>query len=187
MSTRRGVPRHWGANYSESSPSNEVSDSLNNSLPLEYAIKNVAPVGVREIAEKDAHMLAGLADAGFQTTLGPGDAGILYKTFVNFGGYYINKGTAQLIVDRKVPVRRDGIASFTPYGCDLRRRYRGCRRHRRVSNWVPEHAINCSGGFLDARVHRIYGRVERDHARNSRTRGNWPQIGASRAIESGVD
>lgn len=116
MSTRHGVPRQWGANYSESSPPNDIADSLNNSLPLAYMIRNVAPLAVREIAEKDSEMLAGLADAGFHTTLGPGDAGILYKTFVNFGGYYIDKGAAQLIIDRKFPVRRDGIASFTPSG-----------------------------------------------------------------------
>lgn len=116
VSTKHGVPTQWGANYSESGPPIDIADSLNNSRPLEFLLRYVAPPAVRGLAEKDAEMLAGLADAGFQTTLGPGDGGILYKTFVNFGGYYIDKGAAQLIIDRKIPVRRDGIASFTPSG-----------------------------------------------------------------------
>ena len=91
MSTRHGVPATWQALYSETSPPMEIADSLGGSWPLEFFMENW-PHAVRAVAQQDKELLDGLEAAGFRTTLGPGDAGLLFLSLTSGGSYYIDNG-----------------------------------------------------------------------------------------------
>jgi cation diffusion facilitator CzcD-associated flavoprotein CzcO len=115
MSTRHGVPMTFGEYYSETSPPDEISDSLGGSLPLSFMMENW-PHAVRAIAEQDRDMIAGLKEAGFEWYAGPGDAGLLYLSLHKGGGYYIDNGAADLIITGKIAVQRGCIERFTRHG-----------------------------------------------------------------------
>jgi cation diffusion facilitator CzcD-associated flavoprotein CzcO len=118
MSTRHGVPMTFGEYYSENSPPADISDSLGGSLPLSFMMENW-PHAVRAIAEQDRDMIAGLKEAGFEWYAGPGDAGLLFLSLHKGGGYYIDNGAADLIINGKIAVRRGSIARFTKHGVVL--------------------------------------------------------------------
>lgn len=65
-------------------------------------------------AEKDT--LDGLRKAGFQLDFGPDGAGIARAYFTAGGGYYIDVGCSQLIIDGKIKVKHSpkGITEFGP-------------------------------------------------------------------------
>lgn len=119
MSTRHGVPATWGALFSETSPPQEIADTLAASLPISYMLEKMAPELVRAVAEQDREMLDGLEAAGFHTSLGPGDAGILYLSTAKGGSYYIDNGAAELIIQGKIAVEHGTIDRFTEAGVVL--------------------------------------------------------------------
>ena len=55
---------------------------------------------------RDATLLHGLAAAGFATDSGPDAAGLYMKYLSRGGGYYIDVGTSQLIVDKKIKIEQ---------------------------------------------------------------------------------
>ena len=118
MSSRHGVPATWRALYSETAPPDEIADSIGGSFPLEYYMEQW-PQAVRAVAAQDKELLDGLAAAGFRTTLGPGDAGLLYLSLHKAGSYYIDNGTCDLIITGKIAVRHGTISRFTRHGVVL--------------------------------------------------------------------
>ena len=114
VSTSNGL-RAAGALYGESAPPVDDADLLLNSLPWHLFLKEVAPAEVRRVAKLDAEMLAGLNQAGFRTTLGPGDTGLAGSAWGG-RGYYIDKGACQLIIDGKIKIQPGEITSYTPDG-----------------------------------------------------------------------
>lgn len=51
-------------------------------------------------------MLEGLTKAGFKLDAGPGDSGMFMKYFHRGGGYYIDVGASQLIIDGKIKIKQ---------------------------------------------------------------------------------
>lgn len=70
----------------------------------------------RRIATVDQETLDGLRRAGFQLDFGPDGAGITRAYFTRGGGYYIDVGCSQLIIDGKIKVKHSpqGITRFGP-------------------------------------------------------------------------
>jgi hypothetical protein len=68
------------------------------------------------IADADKELIDGLEDAGFSTTLGPDDKGMMYMALVKGGGYYIDKGAGQLIIDKEIRLQRGELDHFTETG-----------------------------------------------------------------------
>lgn len=68
----------------------------------------------QRIAAAEKETLEGLRRAGFQLDFGPDGAGIARAYFTRGGGYYIDVGCSQLIIDGKIKVKHspDGISSF---------------------------------------------------------------------------
>lgn len=60
----------------------------------------------RRIAALDADLLSGLENAGFRTDFGDGGSGMLMKYYRHGGGYYIDVGTSQLIIDGRIKVKQ---------------------------------------------------------------------------------
>jgi putative flavoprotein involved in K+ transport len=115
LSQRNGVPIFHGTYYSENSPRVHEADLLASSMPMALVSKTI-PVATRMIADADQEMIDRLHDIGFETWLGKGDAGMMDLGLVRGGGYYIDKGCAQLLIDGKIDFRRGTIDHFTPTG-----------------------------------------------------------------------
>ncbi|MGL5857280.1 MAG: flavin-containing monooxygenase, partial [Angustibacter sp.] len=118
LSQRHGIPAFHGAYYGESSPPIEEADLLANSMPLQLAF-NLAPYVTDMIATSDADMLENLERSGFATTPGPSRTGMMHATYTRAGGYYIDKGAAQLIIDHKIAVRHGEVVALTADGAVL--------------------------------------------------------------------
>lgn len=71
------------------------------------------------IAEEDREYLEGLEKVGFAVTLGPSGGGVTELALERAGGYYFDKGCAQLIIDGDVEVKRGLIAEFAESGLRL--------------------------------------------------------------------
>lgn len=119
ISQENGIPVIFGANFTQSGPPTEYADLLASATPwpqvLEFAVE-----GTKEIAAKDAELLAGLDAVGFKRNDGPDGTGLMGYAVARGGGYYINVGCSELIADRKVHlVQGSGLAEFTPNGVRL--------------------------------------------------------------------
>ena len=102
--------------YSEDGPDVEDADLLLHSFPTPVLKANQISVAAKQ-AEHDKELLAGLAKAGFRTDAGPDGAGLFIKYFQRGGGYYIDVGASQLIVDGKIKVKGgQEIQRVTPNG-----------------------------------------------------------------------
>lgn len=69
-------------------------------------LKRLHVDATKEIARRDAKLLDGLTKAGFRVDAGPEDSGLFMKYFQRGGGYYIDVGASQLIVDGKIKVKQ---------------------------------------------------------------------------------
>ena len=71
-------------------------------------------------AEHDEKTLTGLEKAGFKLDRGPMDAGLTAKYFQRGGGYYIDVGASQLIIDGKIKVVQGReVSAVLPHGLQL--------------------------------------------------------------------
>ncbi|KAJ8117770.1 hypothetical protein ONZ43_g4127 [Nemania bipapillata] len=105
--------------YYEGSPPVEQADLLSWCAPMDIAKAGHADMHKLQVAA-DKEILDGLNKAGFKTDKGPMDCGLFYKYLQRGGGYYIDVGTSQLIIDGKVKVKHGhGIEEILPTGLRL--------------------------------------------------------------------
>jgi hypothetical protein len=91
--------------YDENGPPTEDADLWLWGLPAE--LLKTQQIGVTKLEnEHDKATLDGLERAGFKVDKGPDGAGLLQKYFQRGGGYYIDVGASQLIVDGKIKVKQ---------------------------------------------------------------------------------
>jgi hypothetical protein len=69
-------------------------------------IKRLHQDVTKKIAKQDKDLLEGLTKAGFALDEGPDNAGMFMKYFQRGGGYYIDVGASQLIVDGKIKIKQ---------------------------------------------------------------------------------
>ena len=105
--------------YDEDGPPTEDADLLLWSMPS--AIMKAQQIKVTKLQnEHDKELLDGLRAAGFQIDNGPMNAGLLMKYYQRGGGYYIDVGASQLIIDRKIKVKQgQEIAQILPHGIEF--------------------------------------------------------------------
>ncbi|KAJ7752730.1 hypothetical protein DFH07DRAFT_516852 [Mycena maculata] len=116
MTTKNGWRILMDGVYSENAPPTDVVDRLNASYPMRL-MEFLAPRKTLEIAEADKELLDGLRKRGFRLNLGYKDAGFSLAVWENAGGYYLDVGTSQLIVDGNIKLKNDSpIERFTPGG-----------------------------------------------------------------------
>lgn len=117
LSAKKGLLMLHSGTYEEGGPPTEDCDVSSQSMPIpvQFAI-NVFTANAIKTVDKDT--LDGLAKAGFQLDFAEDGSGIYRKYITRGGGYYIDVGCSQLIIDGKVKVRANpgGIKSFTPDG-----------------------------------------------------------------------
>ncbi|KAI0697450.1 FAD/NAD(P)-binding domain-containing protein [Cytidiella melzeri] len=117
MTTKEGMPRLMKGVYWEDGPPVEVADLIDNSLPIPYR-KMIHTRIAKDIAEADKELLDGLRKVGFQLTMGEDDSGFLILALLRAGGYYLDVGASQLIIDGKIKLKAGsgGIKEFTKDG-----------------------------------------------------------------------
>ncbi|KAJ6539575.1 hypothetical protein B0H19DRAFT_1213485 [Mycena capillaripes] len=116
MTTKNGWRILMDGVYSENAPPVDVADRLNASYPNRLT-ELLAPRKTLEIAEADKDLLDGLRKRGFRLNLGYKNAGFSLAVWENAGGYYLDVGTSQLIVDGKIKLKNDSlIERFTANG-----------------------------------------------------------------------
>ncbi|GBE78965.1 FAD/NAD-binding domain-containing protein [Sparassis crispa] len=102
--------------YSENNPT-DYADHLNASFPLAVSRQLHQRVFPYLAATVDKDILEGLKRVGFATNLGPDNAGMLVLLYSRGGGYYVETGAAQDIIDGKIKLKSGGsLESFTETG-----------------------------------------------------------------------
>ncbi|KAJ6095534.1 hypothetical protein N7486_006280 [Penicillium sp. IBT 16267x] len=91
--------------YDEAAPPTEDADTYLMSVPLELFKWQQTKI-TEAVNQNDAKTLEGLAKAGFQVDRGPMEAGLMMKYYQRGGGYYIDVGGSQLIIDGKLKVKQ---------------------------------------------------------------------------------
>ncbi|KAI0889768.1 FAD/NAD(P)-binding domain-containing protein [Annulohypoxylon maeteangense] len=105
--------------YREGGPPTEEADLLTWGKPGEVYKAIQFDLNERQQVQ-DKDILEGLNKAGFKTDRGPMNAGLWTKYLQRGGGYYIDVGTSQLIIDGKVKVKHGlGISEILPHAVKL--------------------------------------------------------------------
>lgn len=89
---------------------------MNSSFPnaiVKLLHQRVTPM----IAEADRDILDGLRKVGFKLNMGEDGSGLLQLIWKKIGGYYLDVGASQKIIDGKIKLKADGhISRFTSTG-----------------------------------------------------------------------
>jgi cation diffusion facilitator CzcD-associated flavoprotein CzcO len=102
--------------YDETGPPVEDADLFFHSIP-NPVLKGIHVAVTAAQNKHDAKLLEGLTKAGFKLDQGPDDAGLFMKYFQRGGGYYIDVGASQLIVDGKIKIKQgQEIDEILPHG-----------------------------------------------------------------------
>lgn len=119
ISSKAILELQLGGLYSEGGPPTEEADLVSWSAPGE--VLKTVNADVNEIQQGfDRDLLEGLNRAGFRTDRGPMNSGMFMKYLQRGGGYYIDVGTSQLIIDGKIKAHHGaGIQEILPHGVKL--------------------------------------------------------------------
>ncbi|KAL9036452.1 MAG: hypothetical protein Q9180_004293, partial [Flavoplaca navasiana] len=116
MSSKNGLDVLLGGLYEEGGPQTEDADVMFMSIP-NAMLKRMHQDATAEISRRDEKILEGLEKAGFKLDNGPDDAGFFMKYFQRGGGYYIDVGCSQLIIDGKIKIKQgQEIEEVKPHG-----------------------------------------------------------------------
>jgi hypothetical protein len=103
MSSKHGIPGLLDGFYNEGGPPTADADIMLVSLPCDVLFDFHIPA-TAAIAQKDKVLLDGLTKAGFKLNRHP--PGLFELYFRRGGGYYIDVGCSQLIIDGKVKIKQ---------------------------------------------------------------------------------
>jgi cation diffusion facilitator CzcD-associated flavoprotein CzcO len=105
--------------YDEDAPPVGDADLFLWSIPSElFKVQQIKVTKVQH--EHDKKLLDGLRAAGFQLDSGPMNAGLLMKYYQRGGGYYIDVGASQLIIDGKIKVKQgQELKQILPNGIEF--------------------------------------------------------------------
>ncbi|EMD41360.1 hypothetical protein CERSUDRAFT_79019 [Gelatoporia subvermispora B] len=116
MTTKEGMPRMMRGRYWEGTGDVDVNDRLFASVPT-YLQKELWKRVTQEVAEADKELLDNLNKVGFRTHLGYDDSGFVMMAMIRGGGYYLDVGACQKIIDGKIKLKSDSqIERFTKTG-----------------------------------------------------------------------
>lgn len=91
--------------YGQHGPPTEIADALNLSLPNRVT-KGLNVQATKKVNEIDSETLKGLEKAGFKLDKGIDDSGLWLKYLQRGGGYYLDSGASQMIIDGKIHVKQ---------------------------------------------------------------------------------
>ncbi|KAK2755019.1 hypothetical protein FQN54_006547 [Arachnomyces sp. PD_36] len=115
VTAKKGVFMLHAGTHDETGVPTEEADISTESLPLPVTFALCVYL-TQAIAEAEKDTIQGLEKAGFKLEFGVEKAGLLRLYMTRGGGYYIDVGCSQLIIDGKVKVKQspEGITGFKP-------------------------------------------------------------------------
>lgn len=113
MSSEHGFAVHLAGVYGEDAPPVERSDLMVESIPLPVLFELHTDGATPEITRRDAQMIEGLTNAGFKFNY----ANIQELYLRRGGGYYIDVGASQAIIDGRIRIKQGvEVDHFVPDG-----------------------------------------------------------------------
>ncbi|KAF1993021.1 dimethylaniline monooxygenase (N-oxide forming) [Amniculicola lignicola CBS 123094] len=105
--------------FDDDGPSTEDADLFFWAMPAPlFKAQQVKVTKLQNANDKET--LEGLKKAGFGLDAGPSEAGLFIKYFQRGGGYYIDVGASQLIIDGKIKVKQgQEISQVLPNGLEF--------------------------------------------------------------------
>lgn len=102
--------------HGEDGPATEDADAIFHSIPNQVAKR--LNIGLTKSQNKtDEKVLQGLEKVGFKLDKGPDESGLWIKYLQRGGGYYLDVGCSQLIVDGKIKIKQgQEISEILPKG-----------------------------------------------------------------------
>ncbi|KAF9448561.1 FAD/NAD(P)-binding domain-containing protein [Macrolepiota fuliginosa MF-IS2] len=116
ISVQKGVRILFSGLFDETGPPTIVADRISASFPnlLNLGVSHRATLAIEEV---DKETLEGLRRVGFRLNRGYKDAGVLLTAFTKAGGYYLDVGGSQYVIDGKIKLKNDAnLESFTETG-----------------------------------------------------------------------
>jgi putative flavoprotein involved in K+ transport len=104
VSVEPGAARAYSI-YAEDGPPVEDADFVSNSMPFPLLTEFHKEL-TKRIADMDRDLLQGLRKAGFALDFGEDESGFLMKYHRYGGGYYINAGCSDLIVEGRIKIKQ---------------------------------------------------------------------------------
>jgi cation diffusion facilitator CzcD-associated flavoprotein CzcO len=104
VSVEPGAARAY-ALYADDGIPIQDADLVGNSFPFPV-VAELHKEMTKRIAEMDRDLLQGLRDSGFVTDFGEDGSGFLMKYHRYGGGYYINVGCSELIIEGKIAIKQ---------------------------------------------------------------------------------
>ncbi|KAL9611777.1 MAG: hypothetical protein Q9167_003588 [Letrouitia subvulpina] len=105
--------------YAEDGPPVDDADIINMSVPNPVA-KTCQIAATKDMMHRDRDLLSGLLAAGFAVDSGVDSSGLFIKYLSRGGGYYIDVGASQLIVEGKIRVKQGfGVKSVKEHSLVL--------------------------------------------------------------------
>ncbi|CDO69820.1 hypothetical protein BN946_scf184803.g18 [Trametes cinnabarina] len=119
MTTKEGAPLVFGHLWWEGVYPPDVADRVDASLPI-WINEQISKRTTHQIAEADKAILDGLRKIGFRLNFGHEDGGFLSLTRRRAGGYYLDVGASQLLIDGKIKLKNDSIIKrYTKTGVEF--------------------------------------------------------------------
>ncbi|KAG1740407.1 uncharacterized protein EDB91DRAFT_1053093, partial [Suillus paluster] len=113
------VAGHAGDLYNDDFPI-ELADLLESALPWSTQKSITQHTTPRVAGTTDKALLEGLKRVGFQTNLGPEGAGLIALVYGRGGGFYINTGASDKIIDGSIKLKSGcSVGHFTTHGLAL--------------------------------------------------------------------
>ncbi|KAK1217332.1 hypothetical protein PQX77_020013 [Marasmius sp. AFHP31] len=117
MSTKNGWKVLLEALYGENGVPTDLADRLSASFPHKMMESGLAQRATKAIADLDKPLLDALNKVGFRTYLGIDDTGFGNLVWSRVGGYYLDVGASQMIIDGKIKLKSDSkLERFTETG-----------------------------------------------------------------------
>ncbi|TFK35618.1 hypothetical protein BDQ12DRAFT_688042 [Crucibulum laeve] len=116
MTVKNGSRLFFGSLYSENGLPTDVADRIFASYAMGFNIGMVNRL-LKYVAHEDKDILDGLRSRGFKMDEGLKGAGPLLNVWLTGGGFYLDVGGSQYIIDGKIKLKNDAlIESFTETG-----------------------------------------------------------------------
>jgi len=116
MSTKKSIPYLFAGLYWDGPIPTDLADRVNASFPNHLA-DGISHRKVDELAALDKDILDGLRRRGFRLNKGYNDCGVMSSVWQRGGGFYLDVGACQLIIDGKIKLKNDAqLARYTRCG-----------------------------------------------------------------------
>ena len=171
VSTTSVLEHGLGPLYSEDAKFyHEDADLIATTVPYKILLESRWKQVTERMKETDAELIDGLKEAGYKFDFGYKGTGLFAKSASEGGGFYINVGCADLLIQGKVQIRYATVERFEKESVVIRLQDTntdGCseedhdtpNRSQQLEEYLPADVVVYATGFdtMDAWVDRICG------------------------------